>query len=115
MLAAALLRRSLRPSAATRSLSAAPTLVPRWLLFYDYVPDVLEKRQPHRAGHIALVREYVDRGDCLLGGAFADPVDGAVIVFSTEAAANGFAEADPYVANGIVTSSKVREWSTVEF
>lgn len=26
------------------------------LLLYDYVPDILERREPHREGHLALVR-----------------------------------------------------------
>jgi len=42
-------------------------------------------------------------------------VDGAVLLFqgsSPEVAAR-FAKADPYVANGLVTKWRVREWSTV--
>ncbi len=34
----------------TRALSAAPTIIPHFVLFYQYVPDVATKRAPHRAG-----------------------------------------------------------------
>jgi hypothetical protein len=48
-------------------------------------------------------------------GAFANPVDGTVLLFkgATPAAAETFAKADPYVTNGLVTKWRVREWTTV--
>jgi len=51
----------------------------------------------------------------VLGGAFADPVDGAVLVFKGDspAVAEKFAAADPYVRNGLVTKWRVRPWTTV--
>ena len=48
-----------------------------YLLFYDYVEGILEKRAPHREEHLRLAQEAVDRGELVLGGAYADPVDGA--------------------------------------
>jgi hypothetical protein len=86
-----------------------------YILFYDYVPDYLEKRAEYRDEHVALVRQYLDRGELFLGGAFANPADGAAIVFraDTPAVAEAFAQADPYVRNGLVTHWRVREWTTV--
>jgi uncharacterized protein YciI len=51
----------------------------------------------------------------VLGGALADPVDGAVLLFSGDspAVAERFAAADPYVTSGLVTRWRVREWTTV--
>jgi uncharacterized protein YciI len=51
----------------------------------------------------------------MLGGALADPVDGAVLLFQgpSAAVAEQFAAADPYVLNGLVTRWRVREWTTV--
>ena len=58
--------------------------------------------------------QAASRGDLLLAGALADPVDGAVFAFSGgQAAAESFATKDPYVLEGIVTSWVVREWTTV--
>jgi uncharacterized protein YciI len=36
-----------------------------------------------------------------------------VLVFRSAAAASAFAEADPYVVNGLVTSWRVRQWTVV--
>jgi uncharacterized protein len=86
-----------------------------YLLFYDYVPDIVERRGPHRAAHIAHARAAVDRGELVLGGALANPLDGGVLLFrgDSPAAAETFAQVDPYVVNGLVSRWRVREWTTV--
>jgi hypothetical protein len=70
---------------------------------------------PLRATHLALARRAVERGELVLGGALANPVDGAVLLFrgSSPDVVNAFAAADPYVTNGLVTRWRVREWTTV--
>jgi uncharacterized protein YciI len=85
------------------------------ILFYDIGEDYIERRGPYRAEHLALARQAFERGDLVLGGALADPVDGVVLIFrgpSTEAA-EAFVKADPYVKNGVVKSWRVRKWTTV--
>lgn len=86
-----------------------------YLLIYDAAPDYVERRQPYRAEHLALARAAHARGELVLGGALADPVDGAVLLFQgeTPAAAERFAAEDPYVCNGLVTRWRVRPWTTV--
>ena len=86
-----------------------------FLLFYDYIENVVERRAPYREAHLALVQEYVARGELVLGGAFADPVDGAAIVFKVEdrVKVEEFAGKDPYVVNGLVTGWRIREWTVV--
>lgn len=86
-----------------------------YLLLYDVVPDYVERRAPLRAEHLALARAAHARGDLVLGGALADPVDGAVLLFrgDSPAAAEAFAAADPYVRHGLVTRWRVRTWTTV--
>lgn len=86
-----------------------------WLLFYDYVPDYMERRTSVRAAHMEHVKPFLERGELVLGGAFADPADGAVILFRSDIrdTAERFAENDPYVARGLVTDWHVREWTTV--
>ena len=86
-----------------------------FLLMYDYVPDILERRGPFRQEHLRLAWEAHDRGELLIGGAFADPVDGALLLFDTENSNDviAFAENDPYVKNGLVTDWRVRAWTTV--
>ena len=86
-----------------------------WLLLYDVVADYVERRAPLRSEHLALATAAYERGELLLAGALADPPDGAVLVFVGDDAstAEDFARADPYVANGLVTSWRVREWTVV--
>ena len=87
--------------------------MPHFLLMYDVVPDYLTRRMPIRAAHLGYAQSFVDRGELLLGGALANPVDGALLLFQSEAGAKSFAVADPYVVEGLVTSWRVREWTTV--
>ena len=86
-----------------------------YLLFYDVVGDYVTKRAPFRAEHIALARAAEERGELVLAGALANPPDGSVLLFrgSSPAAAEAFAQNDPYVTNGLVTRWRVREWTTV--
>jgi uncharacterized protein YciI len=85
------------------------------LLFYDYVADMAERRTPYREDHLRLAREAASRGELLLAGALADPIDGAVFVFSTEAPATveRFVAGDPYVRAGLVTAWRIRRWQVV--
>ncbi len=86
-----------------------------YLLFYEAADGYLQRRAAFRAEHLALGWAAQERGELLLGGAFANPVDGAVLLFrgDSPAVADRFAEADPNVANGLVKRWYVREWTTV--
>jgi uncharacterized protein YciI len=86
-----------------------------YLLFYDVVEGYAVKRAAFRAAHLAHARQAVERGELVLGGALANPVDAAVLLFegSSPAVAERFAAADPYVLNRLVTRWRVREWTTV--
>ncbi len=82
-------------------------------LFYDYVPDVLERREPHRPAHLALVRAYHEAGRLRLAGALGEPVHGALLVFGDAEAAAEFVQQDPYVLNGLVTAHRIEPWHVV--
>lgn len=84
-----------------------------YLLWYDLVPDYVERRMPLRPDHLALAQAAHERGDLVLAGALADPVDAAVFVFRSQDAAEAFAAADPYVLHGLVPTWRVRPWTTV--
>jgi uncharacterized protein YciI len=86
-----------------------------FILFYDTAPDYLARRGAFRAAHLELAREAQACGELVLAGALADPADGAVLVFKAgdKTAAERFAQADPYVKNGLVAHWRVREWTTV--
>ncbi|WP_394840906.1 YciI family protein [Pendulispora brunnea] len=86
-----------------------------FLLFYEVGADYTERRAQYRAAHLEKAWAAHDRGELLLGGALADPIDGAVLLFQAENAevVRRFAREDPYVVSGCVTSWRVREWTTV--
>jgi hypothetical protein len=86
-----------------------------YLLFYDVAPDYLERRAAYRDAHLQLAWNAQVRGELLLAGALADPVDGAVLLFQGDspAVAEQFARNDPYVRNGLVIAWRVRLWTTV--
>ena len=86
-----------------------------YLVLYDYVENVVERRAPYREEHLRLAAEAKGRGELMMAGAFADPVDGAALVFQAEDASvvKAFVRSDPYVANGIVTGWRIRPWTVV--
>ena len=86
-----------------------------YLLFYEVVPDYAARRVPFRAAHLSHAWAAADRGELLLGGALADPIDGAVLLFDCDSPAviEAFVAADPYVVNGLISGWRVRPWTTV--
>jgi len=86
-----------------------------YLLFYETAEDYVSRRAAFRQAHLELAWQAAERGELVLGGALANPVDGAVLLFKGDSpeVAERFALADPYVANGLVKRWYVREWTTV--
>ena len=86
-----------------------------YILIYDVVPDYVERRAQFRELHLKHARAAYDRGELVLGGALADPVDGAVLIFRgpSSDAVETFAKSDPYVTNGLVKQWRIRKWNTV--
>jgi uncharacterized protein len=86
-----------------------------YLLFYEAGEDYFSRRAEFRQEHLARAWKASARGELVLGGALADPVDAAVLLFKGDApeVAERFARADPYVTNGLVKRWYVREWTTV--
>lgn len=86
-----------------------------YLLFYELVDDYIARRAEFRDAHLGLGWKAHQRGELVLGGALANPTDQAILLFQGDspAVAEAFANADPYVANGLVKRWTVREWTTV--
>jgi len=86
-----------------------------FVLTYDYVPDVLEKRTPFRPDHLALIKELHAAGRILYAGALEPVTDGALFIFRADSAADveAFVKRDPYVKNGVVTGHRIRPWNVV--
>jgi uncharacterized protein len=85
-----------------------------YILFYKTVDNYLDKRIPFREAHLAYAKEAHKRGELILAGALADPVDSAVLIFKGEGStAENFAKNDPYVKNGLIKEWNVRPWTVV--
>jgi uncharacterized protein YciI len=86
-----------------------------YLLFYEVAEDYVSRRAQFRDAHLEQAWKASERGELVLAGALANPVDGAVLLFRGESpeVAEKFARADPYVTSGAVKRWYVREWTTV--
>jgi uncharacterized protein len=86
-----------------------------FLLFYEFGPNATERRAPYRGAHLRAAWAAHARGELVLAGAYADPVDGAALLFQCDSpdVVERFAASDPYVVEGIVTSWRIRGWTTV--
>lgn len=86
-----------------------------YLMIYDLAPDYLARRGALRNEHLKLAWEAQERGELVIAGALDEPADQAMLLFTGDspAAAERFARADPYVAQGLVTRWRVRPWNTV--
>jgi len=86
-----------------------------YLLFYEVGEDYLARRAQFRDAHLEKAWAASEQGELVLGGALANPADGAVLLFRGDSpeVAERFAKADPYVRNGLVTAWRVRKWNTV--
>jgi uncharacterized protein len=86
-----------------------------YLLEYALIDDYLARRAAFREEHQALAREAHRRGELILAGALAEPPDRAVLVWRTDdrSVIERFADGDPYVRNGLVTSWTIRSWTVV--
>jgi uncharacterized protein YciI len=72
------------------------------LLFYEVGEDYVERRGPFRAEHLGLIQQAHERGELVMAGSRGSSGwRGSVLRPSTEAAV-AFAQADPYVKNGLV-------------
>jgi len=86
-----------------------------FLLVYDLADDYLARRGEFREAHLNMAWKSHENGELVIGGAFTDPADTALLLFKAETkdAVERFAKSDPYVTNGLVKNWKVREWNTV--
>ena len=70
------------------------------ILFYKTDDNFVERRKPFRANHLGIVRQGLEDGSLIMGGALDNPSDEAIIVFKDKTSAETFAANDPYVKNG---------------
>jgi uncharacterized protein YciI len=86
-----------------------------FMLIYDVGPDFIQRRAQFRQAHLALAWKAVEAGHLLLAGALEEPTEQAFLLFEGDSpdAATAFAQADPYVRQGLVKRWRVSRWNTV--
>lgn len=96
--------------------STGATIQPKlYVLQYDYVANALEKRQPHRQAHLALINKQVEKGNVILGGAVDNPPTGGLLIFRnlTAQEIEQVVQQDPYVINGVVAKYSIKPYMAV--
>jgi uncharacterized protein YciI len=83
------------------------------LLVYEYVPEMAERRAPHREGHLGLIERYRADDRLVIAGGIGVPVHGGLLAFREAADAEAFVAEDPYGAAGLVVSWRVEPWAVV--
>ena len=117
--------RSPIPAAAVKTATTTRNFL---LLEYTYVPNIVERRAPHRAAHLAHSDAWRTRTHAadanntdapspplariVFGGPTGDPCTGALLAFAdaTEDDVRAFARADPYAAAGLIAKVDIRPW-----
>ena len=86
-----------------------------FMLIYEVGPDFIQRRAQFRQEHLTLAWKAVEAGDLLLAGALEEPAEQALLLFESDSpdAATAFAQADPYVRQGLVKRWRVKKWNTV--
>ncbi|HEY6904256.1 MAG TPA: YciI-like protein [Candidatus Acidoferrales bacterium] len=86
-----------------------------YAMIYDLVDDYMARRGAFREEHLKMAADAHARGELVMGGAFADPPDRALMIFKVDDSkvAESFARKDPYVVHGLVKRWEVRPWTVV--
>src|SRR5207244_9068208 len=80
----------------------------KYVVTYESADNVAEKAPKHFAAHVARYKHYVERGELIMIGTFADPQkDGSMAIFTTREAAEDFVKGDPFVLNGAAKSWRI--------
>uniref|UniRef100_A0AAV1V152 YCII-related domain-containing protein n=1 Tax=Peronospora matthiolae TaxID=2874970 RepID=A0AAV1V152_9STRA len=86
-----------------------------YILQYEYVQDIADRRGPFRAEHLERAGKAKQNGHIVMGGALVNPLDAGVFIFNVadKNVVDKFVKEDPYVVNELVTSHSIREWMVV--
>jgi len=86
-----------------------------YALIYHLADDYMTRRTQYREVHLNLAKELNEQNKLILGGAFSDPPDTALLIFKVDdkSVIEDFVNKDPYVKNGLVEKWEIRQWTVV--
>ncbi|GBF96020.1 hypothetical protein Rsub_08835 [Raphidocelis subcapitata] len=92
---------------------AVPPPPKYWVLRYEYVADILERRGPYREAHLRGAQAKLATGQLVCAGATGTPPDGGLFLFKdiSQEDVEAFVTADPYFKNGLITSYKISNYA----
>lgn len=92
---------------------AAPPPPKYWVLRYEYVSDILDRRGPYREAHLRGAQAKLEAGQLVCAGATGTPPDGGLFLFRdvSREDVEAFVAADPYFKNGLITSYKISSYA----
>jgi len=83
------------------------------VVFYERSDVSVEKVMEIYPRHKQLVDDFAKEGKILAIGAFTNPADGSMGVFTDRASAEEFVNQDPFVKEGIVGKMNMKEWNEI--
>lgn len=83
------------------------------VMSYEVATDGMAKAQSNYLAHRSRLNEFHARGVLLMAGPYANPMEGAMAVFTSREAAEEFIQGDPFVIHGVVAKWSLREWNEV--
>ncbi|ALE04259.1 hypothetical protein AL755_00635 (plasmid) [Arthrobacter sp. ERGS1:01] len=88
----------------------------QYVAFYSPSPTGFGKVAEVYSRHLAYVNEQGALGKIIGIGTFDAPeTNGAMCIFTSRAAAEEFLAGDPFVQEGVVDASGIREWDPLTF
>src|SRR5437764_14602155 len=86
-----------------------------YLLLYDYVQDMADRRGPYREAHLGRIRAGQDEGRIVMAGALADRPHGAALGVkgATRDETGQFIQDHPYVEADLGTKWNIERWQRV--
>ncbi|WP_027377511.1 YciI family protein [Kaistella palustris] len=81
------------------------------VVFYEHGEAPMERFMEVFPKHQEMEEEFIKAGKVLGTGAFANPGEGAMAIFTNKAAAEEFVKRDPFVAEGLIAKVTIKEWN----
>jgi uncharacterized protein YciI len=87
-----------------------------YVVFYTPHPAGFERVGEVYPRHRAFVDTFAAGGEVWMIGTFGDPAtEGAMCLFRSRRGAEEFVAADPFVREGVVEASAIREWDPLVY
>jgi hypothetical protein len=87
-----------------------------YVSFYDPDPDGFPRAAEVYPRHRVYVDEFALGGGVWMIGTFGNPAtEGSMCIFRSRDVAERFMAGDPFVLEGVVTPSAIREWDPLVF